>query len=284
MPPAGKRTVTVRPDYDPLPSRFWRYARYGAGYAYYLNRPAIWPAIMRKIGDKLAGRIPGPKELREMERAGQEWCAPRTVSTAEGLRQLGIGEMINVRERYAETFASARKRAGDIPVWMGGGSNLDLLFTLCMAKKPRVIVETGVANGWSSLAFLLYLKEQDQGSLNSVDLPLLELHNDRYVGIAVPEELKGSWILHRMADREGLPRIVRQHPQIDLAYYDSDKSEKGRAFAYALLWAHLRPGGLLVSDDIADNLAFARFAEQAGVTPIVVAESGCNPQGILVKP
>ncbi len=279
-----KRSIGVRPDHDPLGPRLWRYARYGVSYAYYLNRPAIWPAIVRKIGDKLAGRIPGPQELRDMEQAGNAWCAPRTVTTAEGLARLGVGDMVNVREKYASVFAAAKQRAGAIPVWMGGGSNLDLLYTICAARQPGTIVETGVANGWSSLAFLLYLNERGQGSLNSVDLPLLELHNDRYVGVAVPDDLKKFWTLHRMADREGLPRILADHASIDLAYYDSDKSEKGRAFAYDLLWRQLKPGGLLISDDIADNMAFARFAEKTGVTPIVVAEPGCNPQGILVKP
>lgn len=284
MPPANKRTVSVRPEHDPLLSRSWRYLRYGVSYLRYANQPIIWPAIYRKVTSKISGRIPGPQELRRMLEAGEAWCKPRIISTREGLHKLGIADMLNVREKYADIFLASKERAGNIPVWMGGGSNLDLLYTICQARQPRMIVETGVAHGWSSLAFLLYLKEQGNGALHSVDLPLLELHNDRYVGVAVPNDLKSAWHLYRMADREGLPRIIKSHPQIDLAYYDSDKSEDGRAFAYNLLWNALRPGGVLISDDISDNMAFAQFCEENNVDPIVVAEPGCNPQGILIKP
>ena len=130
---------------------------------------------------------------------------------------------------------------------------------------------------------LIFLVNQNK-FVNVEDLPLLELHNDQYVGIAVPTELKAPWHLYRMADREGLPIILKSHPAIDLAYYDSDKSEEGRAFSYETLWKALRSGGLLISDDISDNMAFARFCQKINIDPVVVAEPGCNPQGILIKP
>ncbi len=56
-----------------------------------------------------------------------------------------------------------------------------------------------------------------------------------------------------MADREGLPRALREAAPVDLAHYDSDKSPQGRAFAYAAIWQALREGGILVSDDVGDK-------------------------------
>ena len=46
-----------------------------------------------------------------------------------------------------------------------------------------------------------------------------------------------------------------------LAHYDSDKSIRGREYGYELLWNGLRKGGILISDDIENNLSFSRFVE-----------------------
>ncbi len=282
--PAHKKSVDVRPDVDPLPSRLLRYARFGFGYLSYINRPAMWPAITRKITSKLAGKIPGPQELKAMRADAENWCAPRQVPTADGLKRLGIPALIDLHAKHPAILDAAVERAGAIPVWLGGGSNLNLLYTLCQHLQPRTIVETGVANGWSSLTFLIYLMERGDGSLHSGDLPILELRNDQYVGVAVPDNLRGPWSLYRMADRESLPKIVRNAAPFDLVYYDSDKSYDGRRFAYTLLWDNLAAGGVLVSDDIDDNMAFADFAATTGVEPIVVKEPGQSAQGLLVKP
>ena len=49
---------------------------------------------------------------------------------------------------------------------------------------------------------------------------------------------------------------------IDFCHYDSDKSYYGRTYAYPLLWKSLSPGGVFISDDIQDNLAFKEFVEE----------------------
>ena len=55
------------------------------------------------------------------------------------------------------------------------------------------------------------------------------------------------------------------------------------AFGYALLWAALRPGGLLISDDIHDNLAFRVFTERISRKPWVVAGRAGSYIGVLRK-
>ncbi len=85
-----------------------------------------------------------------------------------------------------------------------------------------------------------------------------------------------------MADLEGLPRALREAGPVDLAHYDSDKTSEGRAFAYPALWRSLREGGILVSDDVGDNLEFKRFAEKVERSPLVVQWNG-KFQGILIK-
>lgn len=161
---------------------------------------------------------------------------------------------------------------------------MGLIYALCEGLEATRVIETGVAYGWSSLALLLSLANRPTGNLWSVDLPYMGRGADAYVGVAVPPQLRQRWQLLRMADREGIPRAIRAAgAALDLVHYDSDKFETGRAWAYARLWQALRRGGMLVSDDVGDNLAFANFAQRVDVQPVIVAVAD-KFAGVLVKP
>lgn len=103
-------------------------------------------------------------------------------------------------------------------------------------------------------------------------MPYVKMNNERYVGLVVGENLKKRWQLIRKADRQGLLQAFKQMPEIDLCHYDSDKTYSGRMWAYPLLWNALKPGGILVSNDIEDNTAFKDFAVKIGKVPIIVKE------------
>ena len=119
-----------------------------------------------------------------------------------------------------------------------------------------------MAFGWSSLALLLSLRNRPAARLASVDMPYPKINNDAYVGCIVPEDLRTRWTLLRYADREGLPKALQLLGALDLCHYDSDKRYRSRMWAYPLLWNALRPGGLLLSDDIGDNVAFRDCCKQ----------------------
>lgn len=266
-------------------SKTLRYLRRAADYLAYAHRPVLWPQMARNVANKLAGRIPPRAELERQKAEASEWCAARCVSPAQAFEKLGLsGSLVSIAQAYPDVLATARKRADSVPVRMGGGSNIDLLYSLCEALQARTVIETGVAYGWSSLAVLLSLKNRPGARLCSIDLPYFERHNDAWVGIVVPDELKKErWKLLRMADREGLPRALGETGPLDLAHYDSDKSVDGRLYAYPKLWAALRPGGILMSDDIQDNMGFARFCAQNALAPVIVRKDSGDYQGLLRK-
>lgn len=257
-------------------------------FRFYFFRPAIWPELRRQILLRLKWRFggsrPDPKAKVEVRQAGEAWCVEKALDEWQALDRLGLnGPPVNPAERFPAEFSEADKRVAGVPMKLGGAGNLGLLYTLCEALQTERVVETGVAYGWSSLAVLLSLRNRPGARLYSVDLPYLKLRNDRWVGVVVPDELRSHWQLYRMADREGLPKALKAAGRIDLAHYDSDKSPTGRSFAYALIWAALRPGGLLVSDDVGDNLAFRDFCEDLRLQPIIVKQAE-KFQGIVVKP
>jgi len=87
--------------------------------------------------------------------------------------------------------------------------------------------------------------------------------------------MRTNWELMREPDRRGLEKaIARFGGRIDLCHYDSDKSYWGRTYAYPLLWRALVPGGVFISDDIQDNMAFAEFVEKRELTFAVTEYEG----------
>lgn len=265
--------------------KFRHYLRRAADYAAYAHRPILWPALARNVVNKLSGKIPDKREQDRRKAEAVAWCAPRAVGADQALRALGLTAPVRrIEDEHRNALRAARERTAAVPVKMGGGGAMDFLYTLCESLPARRVVETGVAYGWSSLAILLSLQSRPGARLYSVDLPYFERHNDQWVGAAVPEDLHARWSLYRMADRQGLPRALRHAGgPIDLAHYDSDKSPEGRDFALPRLWTALRDGGILVCDDIQDNLAFARFCEHIGHTPIILHKQDNDYVGIVKK-
>ena len=166
---------------------------------------------------------------------------------------------------------------------MGGSANLNLIYWLCEYREARHVIETGVAYGWSSLALLLSLRNRRESRLVSTDMPYPGRNNDQYVGCVVPASLRSNWHVIRRPDRRALPKALEELSTIDMCHYDSDKSYEGRMWAYSLLWKALKKGGLLISDDIGDNVAFRDFADTVAVDPTVVVFEN-KYSGVLIKP
>jgi predicted O-methyltransferase YrrM len=247
---------------------------------WFLNRPKLYPYFFYLVAKRLSLR----SRRRDTRGEAESWCAARAVDTSSAIAQITGSPMpISMREKFHDVFVVADRRAAACPVEMGGAGNLDLLYWLAEHCAAREIVETGVAFGWSSLALLLSLETRPDSRLLSTDMPYPTRYNERYIGCVVPDELRAHWRIIDRADRQAIPRALKQMGAIDMCHYDSDKSYEGRIWAYGRLWDALRPGGLFVSDDVGDNLAFRDFAERVGLDSIVVRSEG-KYGGILIKP
>lgn len=248
-----------------------------------LLQPQYWPELQRVAIRKIRGARKDPRAAVE----ARVRCSAGAVDIATAMDRLGLSPVSARRfaDDFPERLAAARSRVEAAGGRMGGGADIDLLYSLCRACEAAHVVETGVAFGWSSLAILSAIADRPGARLVSVDLPYLSGNMDDQVGLAVPPELRKYWSLRRGADRKQLPPGIATLGAIDLAHYDSDKSYEGRLWAYALIWNALRPGGLLVSDDIQDNFAFHDFADTVAAR-VTVVEAAHEKKfvGILRKP
>jgi len=161
------------------------------------------------------------------------------------------------------------------------------LYSILRSLRPRVAVETGVANGFSTAFSLLALEANAEGELHSVDLPR-EVGKDYdpdafYAGEGragippgsepgwlIPDELKRRWSLVLGRSQDVLPGLLERLGTIDSFMHDSEHSAECMRFEYEQAWPALRDGGVLLSDDVNSTPAFFEFADRAGREPIFI--------------
>ena len=166
----------------------------------------------------------------------------------------------------AQVNENAKPILASIPYDLGGGGAYSLLYFLTRHQRPSTVVETGVAAGWSSVTILEALKTNGNGKLYSSDFPYFRLPNpERFIGILVPDDLRGAWHLDTRGDDVALPAILARCGPIDLFHYDSDKSYAGRRKALDTVVPQLNSGATIMVDDIQDNLFFRDWVEERGL-------------------
>jgi predicted O-methyltransferase YrrM len=189
-----------------------------------------------------------------------DWASKNTSSYATALKKIGLEGTLKGLDKTIIQDAINQSIKSNFK--MGGAGHIHLLYDCVKILKPEIVVETGVAYGWSSLSILKALDDNNFGKLFSIDMPYPRKKNEKDVGIVVPENLRQNWSLIRKPDKPGLTETLKKiGKKIDICHYDSDKSWWGRHYAYPVLWNSLKSRGLFISDDIQDNLYFSEFVK-----------------------
>jgi predicted O-methyltransferase YrrM len=151
----------------------------------------------------------------------------------------------------------ARQLLTDPGLPLGGGGYYPMLYFIARLLRPGCVVETGVAAGFTSQAFLTALSDNGKGKLYSSDFPYFRLPDpEKYIGILVEDRLRNRWELYKEGDARNLPRILAKTALVDLFHYDSDKSYAGRSSAISRVAGKMAPHGIMIMDDIQDNSFF----------------------------
>jgi predicted O-methyltransferase YrrM len=170
------------------------------------------------------------------------------------------------------------------------------LYGVLRKVQPETAVETGVANGFSTAFSLLALQANGAGRLHSIDLPREAgreyeagtfYEGDGRAGIPpgsepgwlIPAELKERWALVLGRSQEKLPPLLERLGTIEFFMHDSEHSFDCMWFEFNQAWPALRPGGVLVSDDINSTPAFWRFAAEVAREPLRLARG----MGLLTR-
>jgi len=169
-------------------------------------------------------------------------------------------------QRVCESLSrEAAQILSKIPFNLGGGGAHPLLYFLVRRLKPKVIIETGVAAGWSSAAILSAIEKNSFGKLYSSDFPYFRIDEpEKYIGVLVKDSLKVNWQVDVRGDAVAVPYFQELigADKIDFIHYDSDKSYSGREFVLDRLILQVSDTATLLVDDIQDNFQFRDFVEK----------------------
>jgi predicted O-methyltransferase YrrM len=225
-------------------------------------------------------------ERRKIRHEVRRYLGGRAVLTAYAreVRKSGLMEHLfeKAREHHEEVGGTGHS-LGAI-----GYAEGVYLYAVLRKLRPQVAVETGVANGFSTAFSLLALQANGGGHLYSIDLPR-EVGRDYDSGTfyegegragippgsepgwLIPSELRERWTLVLGKSQEELPPLLERLKTIDSFMHDSEHSFDCMWFEYNAAWPALRPGGVLISDDVNSTEAFRRFAAQEGRRPVRLA-------------
>jgi len=253
---------------------------------WFARRPRLYKQFIREIFSFLR-RKNHPTLDRSIE--AEEWCESQGISVEDAFQELFSSyQYIEVEEKFPEVMNDSHRIVASKSFNWGGQGNVSLNYNIAEAIDASCILETGVAYGWSTLSILLSLDSRQKGHLCSVDMPFMGVENEEDIGCVIPESLKKDrWTLLRLPDREGLPEAIKNSAPFDFCHYDSDKSYSGKKWAYPKIWKALRPGGVLISDDISDNIAFKEFSDLIQVPPTIIKTFDTQVEkfvGLLIKP
>jgi hypothetical protein len=140
--------------------------------------------------------------------------------------------------------------------WAADSLFARLCYLACRLVTPDTVVETGVAYGVSSAFLLKAMQQNGRGTLHSIDLPPLRREYAHFWGVALPEDLRQGWRLHRGASRRVLPGLLRETGPVGLFVHDSLHTRRNMRREFDAVWPNLSPGGLLLADDVERNRAF----------------------------
>jgi Methyltransferase domain len=165
-----------------------------------------------------------------------------------------------------------------------------ILYLLVRLRRPRLVVETGVAQGISSTFILEAMEANGEGALVSVDRPNYDMAGGAIAettakvkaalkpgfepGWLIPAALRPRWTLLLGDARRILPTIDRGSPEIFL--HDSLHTFEHMMFEMEWAYARQHPGDYIVADNIPLNGSFDAFlaAHPATMRPIIDRKVG----------
>jgi predicted O-methyltransferase YrrM len=244
---------------------------------------ALIPRRPREFADRTAGYA----DLA-LERLSGTAPPYQTVGWEEALENLedepGRAKEILAEPALAEVEGRTRRLLQEIQPtdafsqrWAADSLFARLCYLACRLATPGTVVETGVAYGVSSAYILKALERNGRGTLHSVDLPPLRREYRRFWGVAVPDELRGNWRLHRGPSSRVLPDLLRETGPLALFVHDSLHTRRNMRREFDAAWPRLGPGGILLADDVERNGAFADLRHRAPSLWRVVQDTERDP-------
>jgi len=138
-------------------------------------------------------------------------------------------------------------------------------YALIREIKPKVVIETGTADGCLTSWILCAMHKNNQGKLLSIDIPpqkgklTMDTSLSRNeVGYLIPHAYRNRWEYHAGDAKELLPKLLIEN-DVDIFIHDSLHTRTHMLFEYNCARTLMRPNTIIISHDILWNKAFFSF-------------------------
>lgn len=150
------------------------------------------------VSDKLLSRVSESANRMRSHTSAGAW-AQREAKDVTALLAALDADLWAESQVFAKAFEpEARRRLSALGLPLGGAGHYPLLYFLSRLRRPAVVVETGVAAGWSSVAILEALEANQGGTLYSSDFPLVianDVQDNRHFRYLVTGQKCKYWIV-----------------------------------------------------------------------------------------
>ena len=145
-------------------------------------------------------------------------------------------------------------------------STAQMLYVMVRWRRPKTVLETGIARGFSSFALLSAVKANGSGVVHSCDV-------DPACGELVNPSLGANWMKHVIDGRDAeqsFMSIVRNIESVDLFFHDSNHRERWMELEFKTVLPKMPHNAVLGSDDVDLNRAFLSILPFCGKATIVL--------------
>jgi predicted O-methyltransferase YrrM len=199
------------------------------------------------------------------------------------------GILDDLTSRLQQKFTKLKGRTNRGNAYLPGNlpkRQARFLYALVRHFRFRVMVETGVCNGFSTAVILRAMERNCEGALHSIDYP--EFTGDRSAssdfwsgkggavvpaecesGWLVPAELRNRWALRLGKSSDLLESWLMELGSVDCFFHDSEHSYANQLAEFRCAYRFLSKGGVIVASDANWSDAFTDFVKEVHDHPKV---------------
>jgi predicted O-methyltransferase YrrM len=242
-------------------------------------------------------RVRGRSEIVLCERFASIAGRKPAMTTTEPVRSLhellGVEWPCPLEESFNEAWSELARHMGSEGLKVGEGHDADanlahVVWCAIRHLNPKKVLETGVARGVTSVFALSAMAQCNggDGRLWSIDLPPMMSGWHEQSKVLVDETAWPDWTYIRGSSRRTMSSTCTSMGSIDIFIHDSLHTPQTMKYEFEKAWPFMRPGSLLISDDVEGNSAFVDFVTSHRVEKWLTAPKAGKEGmfGVLLKP
>ncbi len=153
-----------------------------------------------------------------------------------------------------------RMKIKDGRYWQISKDEVRSIYTIIRARRPDIVIETGMGPGVSTTAILWAMKRK--GRLISIDPGIPYGRGDREIGFIIPSDLKSNLDYVKGVSSIKLEGVLNSMQRLDVFFHDSDHSYENVKFELNSVWPKIRNNPLILVDNYDWSEATKDFAKE----------------------